>query len=264
MNLVRGTARYLTMLIPFKGWRKTARQKAEDGLNRLFRTEHYRCEKEFEAMHREMIAMPREKFHFISLGTNCFVRLTFNLWGIKRRKAEGGVSMPFDLAIHPLPVVIKFLNNDFAGYFDNCVYDQENGYWINPQDDIKFIHEKENDREAFEERYRNRIENLREALADELPALLACHVMGDVDGKLVDKLYDAVQKRCPHKKFTLLMFVFNGKVSAHQSPAVIYETNFPYEGYLYMDRYVKYTRDGLNFEKSTVLKCRDLILDLFN
>ena len=81
MNLARNTARLLTMGIPLKSWRKTARQKVEDGLNRLFKTEHYRCEQEFEAFHREMLAMPRDKFHFVSLGTNCFVRLTYNLWG---------------------------------------------------------------------------------------------------------------------------------------------------------------------------------------
>ena len=60
------------------------------------------------------------------------------------------------------------------------------------------------------------------------------------------------------------MFVFNGKVSAHKSPAEIYEADFPYEGYLYMDRYVKYTRAGLEFEKATVLRCQKLILELLN
>lgn len=262
MNLARNTARILTMGVPLKSWRKTARQKVEDGLNRLFKTEHYRCEQEFEAFHREMTAMPRDKFHFVSLGTNCFVRLTFNLWGLKKRKAEGGLSMPFDLAIHPLPVVIRFLNDDFSGYFDNCEYDEENGYWVNLQDGIKFIHEKENDRNAFIERYQARIENIRAALADELPCLFACHVMGDVDGQLADDLYEALRKRCGSKKFTLLMFVFNGKLTDHKSPVKVYEAEFPYEGYLYMDRYVKYTFPGLAFEKSAVLKCRDLIEDL--
>lgn len=262
MKLLKNISRFATILIPGKGNRKTARLKAEDFLNALFCTEKYRCQRHFEKEFGINKNLPQKDYHIVSLGTNCFARMTLNLWGLKPRKAEGGLSMPFDLSVHPLSAVIKYLNNHFAGYFDDIEFDEKNGYWVNPRDNIKFIHEKENNRQAFIERYQQRIENLYAAFNDDKPCLLVCHDCGIADGDKINELYNVLQNYCGHKKFKLLLAVFNGTVGKCDENIKVYTDNFPYKGYLYMDKNVKYTMAGFRFERPFVCCCREEVINL--
>jgi len=262
MNILKTVSRLATVCVPGKERRKKARLRTEDFLNLLLHTEKYVCTRNFERCLAVNTALPREKFHIISLGTNCFVRMTLNLWGLKPRKAEGELSMPFDLAVHPLSVVIKYLKNRFDGYFDEIEFDEENGYWVNRKDGIKFIHERNDDRDFFIARYEKRIANLLSALADDKPCLLVCHDSGEVNGKEVDELYQLLQTFCGHKKFKLIMAVFNGTVSSCNENVIVYTDNFPYEGYLYMDKKVKFTKAGYGFEEPFVRLCRKEVIKL--
>lgn len=262
MAMLKRISRLLTSVVPGKERRKTARLKVEDGLNALFRTEKFICTKNFEADFVWNVSLPREKFHIISLGTNCFARMTLNLWGLKPRKADGEPSMPFDLAVHPLPVVVKYLKNRFDKYFDGIQYDEENGYWVKPQDGISFVHEKENNRIFFEERYQKRISALFAAMEDDTPCLFVCHVPGDVDGRDADDLYQVLKTYCGHKKFELLLVVFNGTVGKCNENIKIYADEFPYKGYLYMDKKVKFTQAGYGFEEPFVRCCREEVIKL--
>lgn len=262
MKVLKSIARMLTLSIPGKIRRKNARLKVEDFLNALCKTEKYRCGRRFEQEVSVNKSLPREQFHIISLGTNCFVRMTLNLWGLKPRKADGELSMPFDLSVHPLPVVVKLLETHFEGYFKHIEFDEKNGYWINSELGIKFIHEKENNREAFIERYRKRIENFYAALQDDKPCLLVCHDMRSVDGQQINALWAAVQKLCPHKKIKLIAAVFNGTVGNCNENINIYTNEFPYKGYLYMDKMVKFTKAGYAFEEPFVRLCREEVLNL--
>ena len=127
MAILKSISRVLALFVPGKERRKNARLKIELSLNALFRTEKYICTRNFEANLAQNILLPRDKFHVISLGTNCFARMTLNLWGVKPRKADGEPSMPFDLSVHPLSVVTAYLKGRFEGYFDKIEYDKENG-----------------------------------------------------------------------------------------------------------------------------------------
>lgn len=147
MKFLKSVSRLLTIPVLGKERRKRARLEVEEALNALFRTEKYIYTRRFEQAAALNLSLPRQNFHVISLGTNCFPRMTLNLWGLKPRKAEGELSMPFDLSVHPLPVVVKYLKNHFEGYFDAVEFDEKNGYWVNPSDGIKFIHDKQNDRD---------------------------------------------------------------------------------------------------------------------
>ena len=122
MNLIRKTAKLLTLPILNKNERKDARAKVEKLLHRVFKTERYRCEQAYLQILQDNRALGFERYHLVSLGYNCFGRMTFNYWGLKPRKADGEKTMPFDISVHPLSTVIKLLQTRFADYFDNMVY----------------------------------------------------------------------------------------------------------------------------------------------
>lgn len=69
----------MSSVVPGKERRKEARLKIEDSLDMLFRTEKYICSRDFEACFAQNVALSRGKFHIVSLGTNCFARMTLNL-----------------------------------------------------------------------------------------------------------------------------------------------------------------------------------------
>lgn len=111
MKFLKSVSRLLTIPVLGRERRKRARLEVEKALNALFRTEKYIYTRRFEQAAALNLSLPRQNFHVISLGTNCFPRMTLNLWGLKPRKAEGEPSMPFDLSVHPLPVVVKYLKD---------------------------------------------------------------------------------------------------------------------------------------------------------
>ena len=262
MKLLKNVARLVTIFVPGRERRKRARLKLEKILHALLRTEYYRCSKWWEAIAAFNASLPREKFHIISLGTNCFARMTLNLWKLKPRKAEGELTMPFDLAVHPLSVVVDNLKNNFNSYFEYIEFSDEKGFFSNRAKGVNFVHDKENDFHLFEERYQRRIADLKAAMTDDKPCLFVCHLLGDVRGEEADELYNVLQISCGHKKFKLLLAVFNGSVGKCNENIKVYTAKFPYEGYSYMDKNVKFTQAGYDFEEKFVLCCRGELLKL--
>ena len=262
MSVLKTISRILTLPIPNKKYRKKARVKFEEILDILFWPEKSKCIRGFKKECAYNMSLPRENFHIISLGTNCFVRMTLNLWELKPRKAEGEKTMPFDLSIHPLDRVIHILKSDFKGYFDNIDYDTANNYWVNNISQIKYVHDHETDKQIFIERFSRRIENFRAALSDDIPCLFICHVMGDVEAQKANELYDIIAQSCSYKKFKLMFAVFNGSLENCNENIKVYARNFPYKNYSYMDKKVKFTKDGYNFEYDFMKTCRDELLKL--
>ena len=262
MNTAKTISRLVTLPIPFKNYRKNSRKKIEEILNLVLAPEKAKCLRDFKKEYIYNTNLPRDKFHIISLGTNCFVRMTLNLWELKPRKAEGEKTMPFDLSIHPLQSILDFLKNDFNGYFENVVFDEQNQFWVNPRYGIKFIHDKVNDRQLFEKRYKARIENFNSALSDNKPCLFICHVLGNPDVRLVNNLYETLKNKCTNKNFKLILAVFNGVLEDCDKNIKIYARNFPYENYLYMDKNVKFSQSGYEFEYNFMNCCRTELLNL--
>jgi len=52
----------------------------------------------------------------VSLGQNCLPRTLSTRWGIKKTRAEGELTCPFDLAIHTPSAIKAVLENSFAFY----------------------------------------------------------------------------------------------------------------------------------------------------
>lgn len=262
MNTAKTISRLVTLPIPLKKYRKNSRKKIEEVLDLMLAPEKAKILRDFKKECFDNANLPRDKFHIISLGTNCFVRMTLNLWELKPRKREGEMTMPFDLSIHPLESVLCFLKNDFNDYFDDVVFDEQNQFWINPKYGIEFIHDKANDRQLFESRYKDRIKNFSLALNDNKPCLFVCHVQGNPDACLINNLYETLKNKCTNKNFKLILAVFNGTVENCDENIKIYARNFPYEDYLYMDKNVKFTQSGYEFEYDFVNCCREELLHL--
>lgn len=87
----------------------------------------------FEKRRQQFLAAQHEKniygYKIVSLGCDCFSRTIPTLWGIKPRKKQGEKGCPFDLSDNPLPAVVKYLENDFKGYFNSLAYNKQLKSW---------------------------------------------------------------------------------------------------------------------------------------
>ena len=153
-----------------------------------------------------------KRYEIVSLGCNCLPRTILTRGGIKPSKKQGELSCPFDLVKHPIDSVIKYLNNDFEGYFDDLFFVirkknfldfRKKGLW-QKTDGTKFFHDKDckiGDREKLETRIRNRINNFRHIIKSETPILFVFYVLES--GEKIEELHKTLKKLCPHKKFSL-------------------------------------------------------------
>ena len=252
MKLIRKTAKLLTLPILNKNKRKETRAKVEKLLHRVFKTEHYRCEQAYLQILQDNRALGFERYHLVSLGYNCFGRMTFNYWGLKPRKADGEKTMPFDISVHPLPTVIKLLQTRFADYFDNMVYDQTEQCWKNPDLGITFVHDHENDAELFKKRYANRIEAFYAAVEDERPCLFFAYTDTEADVARINELNEVLKQMCPHKRFKLVYMIFNHPLPRGiDSDIAVYRADYP-QDYVHMDINTKYRKSGFEFEAGVV------------
>ena len=264
MMNIRKTAKFLTLLIPNKKKRKLSSQKVENFLHKLFNTEHYRCEQIYQKVCNNNKSIGFDKYHLISLGYNCFGRMTFNYWGLKPRKADGERTMPFDISIHPLDSVISIIENNFSDYLDDIEYREQDNYWINKKYNIFFVHDHENDRKTFEERYKARITSFCDAIKDDVPTMFFCYTDKKADAKEINQLNNVLSKICTHKKYKLIYMIFNNHIPAGiDNNIATYQANYPQE-YAHMDINSKYKYSGLNFEKGIVDFTYDELIKLLD
>ena len=261
MSYIRKIAKFITLPIWNKEKRKQAREQVENFIHKVLNTEYYQCHQIFNQIYQENRAIGFDKYHLISLGYNCFGRMTFNFWGLKPRKADGEKTMPFDISVHDLPVVVKLLQTHFKDYFQ-VEYDEKEKFWRHSKYKISFVHDHEENIEVFKERYTNRIKALDETISDKTPCLFFAYYEGEVKATDINALYEVLCKICAHKKFKLVYMVFN-----HQLPEginkeiAVYSDNYP-EGYVHMDKFTKFKKNGLRFERGVVEFTRHQIEEL--
>ncbi|WP_411827884.1 DUF1796 family putative cysteine peptidase [Luteolibacter sp. AS25] len=83
----------------------------------------------------------------IPVGSNCLPRTIPTRFGLKKTKAEGEITYPFDLAVHPYNAVCNLLENDFMDYVNpEFLRISEDNTIINIKYGIKFNHESVKDR----------------------------------------------------------------------------------------------------------------------
>lgn len=124
-----------------------------------------------------------KEYKIICLGEYCLPRVITTLCGLKKRKADGEKTCPFDLAFcWDFDGILDILEDKFETFFQNIEYDyfkKENiltdlnkifttklsaKVWKHEKAGIIFNHENYTDRAFFIERYKKRIENFYEYL----------------------------------------------------------------------------------------------------
>lgn len=138
---------------------------------------------------------------FISLGINCFNRVILTRHHLKRHKKDGEKSLPFDLCVCPLKSVIKCLEEDFNGYFDNLRWDDNKSIWENPSLKITYNHDLDcpsTNKQKLINRYSQRIENFREIISDSAEKVFVISIINpqEDDHININKLYELLQNKC--------------------------------------------------------------------
>lgn len=164
----------------------------------------------------------KKKCQIISLGANCMVRSVLTRHGIKPSKADGELSYPFDLAIHPVSVVVDVLENNFENYFKGLYFSKNRRHILDiskkrdvwkKDDGTCFNHDTdcgENDFEKLKARFSNRIDNFNKALSSGVPILFVIYIRDVESRKYINRLYDLLQLRLRGGVFLLAVIDFNG------------------------------------------------------
>jgi hypothetical protein len=102
--------------------------------------------------------------NIVSLGDNCIPRNILTRFGLKKTKAEGELSTPFDLAIHPVSTVAELIDTGFCDYLNPAELKIGYGHPVHDRLRVMFNHEsptefRVNNYEKLISRYKARIAN---------------------------------------------------------------------------------------------------------
>lgn len=215
-------------------------------------------------------------YKIVSLGCDCFARTIPTLWGLKPRKKQGEKGCPFDLSNNPLPVVAKYLQNDFKDYFASLDYHPQLKSWWIAKDEVIYCHEDDcdqNSRETIISRFSNRINNLREILDhDSLPALFICRynpAMAPQDIKEVCNLYNqmfkTLQQRRGERTFRFLIVDTSGKLSETSDllPEIrLLSCPWLPQPYVWHEKQCRYKKTGLKFEQLFIKTVQEILQEI--
>lgn len=155
-----------------------------------------------------------DNYDIISLGKDCAVRRYLTMGGLKKTKAMGELSMVFDLSCHPAKTIIKFLNNNFEGYFDNLEYDNRRfNCWRNKKFKILYNHDRdcsENDREKIVDRFSKRIENFKQTVKNS--PFIFFVIKSYISKKDLESLYKSLKIKRDGLPFNLLVLDVENKM----------------------------------------------------
>ena len=221
----------------------------------------------FEKRRQQFLAAQHEKniyaYKILSLRCECFSRTIPTLWGIKPRKKQGEKGCPFDLSDNPLPAVVKYLENDFKGYFNSLAYNKQLKSWWLADDEIVYCHEDdctETSRSIVTERFAGRINNLRQILyQDTRPALFISHfnpmlAPADINEteQLYNRMYKTLQTARGKRGFRLMIVDTSGKLSAATNllPEIkLFSCPWLPQPYVWHQPECRYKKTGLKFEQ---------------
>ncbi len=112
----------------------------------------------------------KKSYKIVSLGRNCFPKTILTNYGLKPTKAQGELTMPFDLCITRTASLPRILNNDFSDYFDDLYFDKKISLWVNKKYHIRYNHDIDCDasqKDKLVERFSKRIENFKQTLCSD-------------------------------------------------------------------------------------------------
>lgn len=156
--------------------------------------------------------LKKTDYEIISLGPNCYPKTFLTRNKLKRNKASGEKTMPFDLAWYKdAKFITEFIQNDFMNFFDGMKYSESAESW-DSSFKINFSHEKSfkaDDLEKLVDMYIGRISNFRKVMGSEKP-LLFIQILKDKEiGEDIKNLYEVIKARRGQKPFELMIIDTN-------------------------------------------------------
>lgn len=150
------------------------------------------------------------KYEILTLGGNCGPRTLLTTWNLIPTKARGRLSLPFDLAVHKISIVIQQLKEDFENYLKGIRYGYKSGnryYWTNYNDDVIYYHDFINtpNIKKIEQRYINRINNFKNLSKNSEFVFYLLSCLKGTTAEDLNLLYD-VLKTYREKPFRLLVW----------------------------------------------------------
>lgn len=222
---------------------------------------------------RKVRGLPRITPHAcVSLGVDCFPRAMLTKFGYKRKRSDGELSTPFDLAYHHPGVVIDMIRSDFARCWEaRDLYVNQDGI-IMHRNGSMYNHESDTDdkRRFFaddgfrelRERYERRAESFRELLGDAEERAKQV-VFVNVGNAYPTDLREAIAARFPGLDFHILTInilyrsstyrdtmpnVEFGSEEAEANRFSFYNVRRPTDGYVWYDAADFSTDEGRDFE----------------
>lgn len=220
-------------------------------------------QKEFYYKFKEKYNLSKESsYTIISLGTSCYPKTILTRWKLKKIKAHGELTLPFDLAwIHEAVFVTDFLKNDFRDFFGDLQYILGIKSWDNFRK-INFSHETNfgpNDRNLLIEKYSRRISNFLEYIKNEKPILFVQFLKDKSVGEDVNNLYNTIKSIRGEKPFELLVVDSNDIVKDSIPEVNLLKIKNPFgDCNLYDSSFYK-SKEGKNFEKTIIKHCEYII-----
>ncbi len=269
------TKKFLVKLLTFALFPKKFRKKVKKylayklgiGEKPFSKKNKIKFEKSQQEFFKECAAIDWNKYQIISLGSSCLSRTLPTFWGLKPRKKDGEKSYPFDLCACNITGIMQNLQNDFAEYFDGLVWSKPFNHYVNVKKGIYYLHEddlsdKPEDLETLHKRFKERINNFREALKSDKPIIFIFHY-GD---KLCcsypeefDALYTEIKKLRGDKPMSFFVVDTTQSLQPKFQDVEYYIPDFLPRDYVWHVEAYRYTKEGIRFESEMMQKLLKLV-----
>lgn len=203
-----------------------------------------------------MFNFKKKEYVIIPLGYNCLPRTVLTRHGLKHKKWLGELTYPFDLAYFFIPEITKYLQNDFADFFENWEFkqDETQSFWIKPPFQIKFFHDKTISKEKLIKKYKKRIKNFYKQMQEATPILFVQTLIHEQN---IEEVFKELKRLRGEKPFKYIVIDTLDVVKNNQNPEIDvlklpypskdYEENWWQKKYYLSEEGKKYEKDFCNF-----------------
>lgn len=189
-----------------------------------------------------------KNYKIIPLGKNCVPRFISTYNGLKPSKNQGELSCPFDMAFfNSLDAIGKLISTKFENFFDDVIYDKQKNYYINESICAIFNHDGKLSKEEFENRYKKRISNFYEYIADvSLHKYFLIASFKTVKDSEIDILFKSLDLFMPRETYDIIL------INQNKTRCKKYKNKFNINNFYVIEDYKNFKnfadiRDGRNW-----------------
>ncbi len=202
--------------------------------------------------------MKIEYNNIVSLGKDCMSRTIPTRFLLKKKKEDGELTLPFDLAIHRYDAVCQLIESDFQGYTNPSNLMVENGVIIHKKYFVRYTHEKsklffDNNFKLLIDKYKNRVENFHKYINNNNVLFVSTFPLYPIE------LRNVIKNKFPNLAFKIINFdvrPFNETENIYRSDAyklneedIIYiRAPVPHKDYIWWKEEHNISTRGYEFE----------------